>query len=422
MGPPSAGGGPGGGRPDGADVADPPGLAAGGRGARAGAARPVARAARAVAGAALRHLRDPDAGSDARPVAGQRLRLADPLALLRRHPLRPGAGRADRVLPRGPTRAGAAHPHRRSAPVAGAGRAGAGDVPPRGPRRLVRADVRPAALVPPRAAGRPEEHPRLGPGDRRGPQPGPGPLHLPEPGGRRGPRVPDRVARHGTRPQRRLRDLPRGRQLHRRAARPRDRQAPQARPGEDGGARRGDGPRPGAPPRRRTGRARCRARGRRADGRPHRARPPADRRRPVARAADGQADHHALVAGGPRGDPGRPRGAHRVALQLVGAHRRLDRDQPRRRLPDVPPSADERWPTHLPSRPKVAQPPPHGRHAVDATRAVPHPRVEPVECGWDTARCGAAGAASSCGARRRCRSRRRARRGRSAGAPPRPSR
>ena len=39
VGPPSAGGGPGGGRPDRADVGDPPGLAAGGRGALAGAAR-----------------------------------------------------------------------------------------------------------------------------------------------------------------------------------------------------------------------------------------------------------------------------------------------------------------------------------------------------------------------------------------------
>ena len=51
--------------------------------------------------------------------------------------------------------------------------------------------------------------------------------------------------------------------------------------------------------------------------------------RPVARAADGQADHHALVAGLPRRDPRGPRRADRVALRLVGAGRRVGRGEPR---------------------------------------------------------------------------------------------
>ncbi len=89
------------------------------------------------------------------------------------------------------------------------------------------------------------------------------------------------------------------------APRPGHRPAAQARPRADGGARGGDDPRAGAPARRRTGCARCRTRDRRADGRPHRPRPPGHRQRPVARAADGQADHHALVAGAALGDPRR---------------------------------------------------------------------------------------------------------------------
>ncbi len=73
----------------------------------------------------------------------------------------------------------------------------------------------------------------------------------------------------------------------------------------DGGARGGDDPRAGAPARRRTGRAGGRTPDRRADGRPHRARPPGHDQRRVARAADGQADHHALVGGAALGDPRR---------------------------------------------------------------------------------------------------------------------
>ena len=49
------------------------------------------------------------------------------------------------------------------------------------------------------------------------------------------------------------------------------------------------------------------------------------RARRLARAADGQADHHALVAGAARGDPAGPGGAHRLAVRLVGADRRLGR-------------------------------------------------------------------------------------------------
>ena len=75
-----------------------------------------------------------------------------------------------------------------------------------------------------------------------------------------------------------------------------------------------------------------RTRRRRADGRAHRPRPPGDGERPVARAADGQADHHAVVAGLPRRDPRGPRRADRVALRLVGAGRRVDRGEPRELL------------------------------------------------------------------------------------------
>ena len=98
----------------------------------------------------------------------------------------------------------------------------------------------------------------------------------------------------------------------------------------------------------------------------------ADRRRPVARAADGQADHHALVAGGPRGDPGRPRGAHRVALQLVGAHRRLDRGEPRRDA--LTASERRRAVAHPPSElAEVAEPPPEAttRRGHDSGGAPP---------------------------------------------------
>ena len=55
---------------------------------------------------------------------------------------------------------------------------------------------------------------------------------------------------------------------------------------------------------------------------------------------DGQADHHALVAGAPRGDPGRPRRPDRLALRLVGADRRLDSTRTGRRM--SPPSRSRR--------------------------------------------------------------------------------
>ena len=85
-------------------------------------------------------------------------------------------------------------------------------------------------------------------------------------------------------------------------------------------------PRPGRPP----GRPGRRPGGRRRAGRPHRARPPADRGRPLARGADGQAADHAVVAGAPRGGPARPGRPDRVALRLVGPHRRLGRRAPSR--------------------------------------------------------------------------------------------
>ena len=50
--------------------------------------------------------------------------------------------------------------------------------------------------------------------------------------------------------------------------------------------------------------------------------------RRVARAADGQGDRDAVVAGAARGDPRRARGADRVAVRLVGADRRLDSGEP----------------------------------------------------------------------------------------------
>ena len=92
-------------------------------------------------------------------------------------------------------------------------------LPPRGAGRLVHPDVRPAALVPPRAARRAQEHPRLGPGDRRDPAPDPGPASS-RPTRRPGEDLESQIAAlaTGLDAQRRLRDLPRGRQLHRRRA------------------------------------------------------------------------------------------------------------------------------------------------------------------------------------------------------------
>ena len=91
-------------------------------------------------------------------------------------------------------------------------------------------------------------------------------------------------------------------------------------------------PRPGG----RAGGAGSGARRRRRAGRPHRARPHAHRGRRVARAADGQGAGDALVAGATRRDPRRPRCPDRVAVHLVGAHRRVDRRTPRRGPPGPP--------------------------------------------------------------------------------------
>ena len=53
--------------------------------------------------------------------------------------------------------------------------------------------------------------------------------------------------------------------------------------------------------------------------------------RHLAGAADGQADHHAVVAGAPRRDPGGARRADRLAVLVVGADRRLGRGAQTRR-------------------------------------------------------------------------------------------
>ena len=60
-----------------------------------------------------------------------------------------------------------------------------GLLPSRRARRLLHADPRAHALVPARAPRRAQGHPRLGPHDRRRPQPDPGPVHHAEPPGRR---------------------------------------------------------------------------------------------------------------------------------------------------------------------------------------------------------------------------------------------
>ena len=270
---------------------------------------------------ALPDLRVAAAGGAARPLAGQRLRLADPVAVLRRHPLRPGAGRlmvffreARRVLA---LRIRTDGPH-----------------PPRVPEGPV--------LVMCRHAGPGDSfilmyalmhwyarEPRVVLKDTLAWDPAidvvlrrhPGPLHLAQPARRA--RTSSRRSRAlATRPrrQRRVRDLPRGRQLH--PAAPRAAPSPGCASSASSGWRvRAEemthvlAPRPGGLLAALDGGTRRRRR----DGGAHRARPPADGRRRVARAADGQADHHALVAGAARGDPRGPRGADRVALRLVGA-------------------------------------------------------------------------------------------------------
>ena len=85
----------------------------------------------------------------------------------------------------------------------------------------------------------------------------------------------DRRAGPQPRRERRVRDLPGGRQLHPRAPAARHRQAAPPRPGGDGAPGRADAERAGPPARRPARRAGRRARGRRGPGRAHRARPPA---------------------------------------------------------------------------------------------------------------------------------------------------
>ena len=184
----------------------------------------------------------------------------------------------------------------------------------------------------------------------------------PDPEVGRGPRVADRRARHRPRPQRRVRDLPRGRQLHRRRAA--DRAIARLRKlGLERMAVRAEemthvlAPRPGgvlaaleAAPDADV-----------LDGRPHRARPPRHGERPVALAADGQADHHAVVAG-PRAEI--PEGRDERIEWLYGWWERVDDWIEENRVDP------ERCPTR--SRPD--------------RRAVAQPRFRRTERGWTTAR------------------------------------
>ncbi len=81
--------------------------------------------------------------------------------------------------------------------------------------------------------------------------------------------------------------------------------------------RRGDDQRPGAQTRRRAGRTRRGARGRRTPRRAHGPGPRGLHRRRLALAADGQAVADGLVADPARGDPRGPGRPHRVALRVV---------------------------------------------------------------------------------------------------------
>ena len=217
--------------------------------------------------------------------------VADPDAVLRGHPLRPGAGPAVGVLPRG---AAGAEPDasRPTGPTPDAhpGQAVAGLLPARRAGRLVHADLRADALVPPRAARGAQEHPGLGPGDRRGRS------TASRPASSRPTRRPARTSRPRSptlatgldandafvifpeggnfTPRRRERAIDRLRKLGlermARAGRGDDQRAGAAAGWLAGGAGRG-------------------ARRRRRAGRAHRARPHGHRRRHLARAADGQA-------------------------------------------------------------------------------------------------------------------------------------
>ena len=222
----------------------------------------------------LPDLRGDPAGGPAGPVDLVGVRPADPDAVLRGHPLRPGAGHPLGILPGGEAGAEPHHRDRRT----DAGRAprdpDPGVLPARRSRRLVHADPRVDARLLARAAGGAQGHDGLGPRHRGRPQPDPVPVHLPEPGGRHRPREPDHRPGHRPGRERRLGDLPRGRQLHPRPTAARDRPAAQARPGADGGARRAADPRARAATGRRARRAGRRPGRRRRDGGAHRPRPP----------------------------------------------------------------------------------------------------------------------------------------------------
>ena len=163
-------------------------------------------------------LRDPrraDARGDVRLLARRGFGRRCGTPYFERHPLRPVQGvmwvlfrEAKRVLrldivTEGPT------------PDAYPGRPAAGLLPARRTGRLVHAHPRAHALVRPRAARRPQGHAAVGPGDRRTAAPDPRRFISPNPGGGQDLESQIRALATGLDDERRVRDLPRGRQLHR---------------------------------------------------------------------------------------------------------------------------------------------------------------------------------------------------------------
>ena len=208
------------------------------------------------------------------------------------------------LLPRGQAGARPADPHRRPTPDARPERPVL-VLSPRGAGQLVHPDVRPAALVPPRAPGRAQEHPRLGPRDRRDPRRIPAKFISPNPAA--GEDLESQIAALATgldandafvifpeggnfTPARRDRAIARLRKLGLEKMAVRAEEMTHVLAPRPGGVLAALDGAPDADV---------------ADGRPHRARPPGHRQRRVARAADGQADHHALVGGAALGDPRR---------------------------------------------------------------------------------------------------------------------